>query len=232
MKPLFPYYRHRFQNELILEDLPSDVLDILLRKQDIIAYGKNEIVFREGVNAQGVFYVRSGLVKKYSVGYQGREYVFYLSGEREILGHHGLMNNEPNPNSAMTVQESELVFIPKRDFMRAMEVSPEFQSRIMGNLSHEFGVFVHYAKILAQYNVRERTALSLLIVNEKFLRGGSLDAIIQLSREDLASMVGTAKENLVRVLSDFKREGYIETKGRDILIKDFDALINLSNYFD
>ena len=84
---------------------------------------------------------------------------------------------------------------------------------------------------MAQYNVKERTALALLIVNEKYLQGGSLDAVISLSREELSSMVGTVKENLVRILREFKEGGFITTNGRGIVIKDFDALMRISNYF-
>ena len=116
--------------------------------------------------------------------------------------------------------------------MQAYRKSRDFQVKLTRNLSHEFGVFVHLTKILAQYNVRERTALMLLIVNEKFLSGGSLDAVITLSREEMASMVGTAKENLVRVLREFREENIISTKGHGIIIRDFDALMHLSNYFE
>lgn len=232
MKTLFPFSRHRFNNEVIFEDLPNEILDLLLQDQESIFYKKGEIIFKEGVQPHGVYYIKKGRAKKYTSGYQGREYLFYVSSERELLGHHGMLNNEPNPNSAAALQDSELIFIPKNNFLQAINQSQEFQARVMSNLSHEFGVFIHYAKILAQYNVRERTALALLIVNEKYLEGGSLDAVITLSREELSSMVGTVKENLVRVLKEFKEEGFISGSGRGIVIKDFDALLRISNYFD
>jgi CRP-like cAMP-binding protein len=232
MKSLFPFQRHRFNNEVILDELPDDVLDVLLKNQEIIHFKKGEIVFKEGVRPQGVYYVKKGKVKRFTTGFEGREYMFYISGERELLGHHGLLNDETNPNSAETLEDSELIFLPKRNFLQALELSRDLQIKVMRNLSHEFGVFVHFTKILAQYSVREKTALALLIVNEKYLSGGSLDAVIELSREELASMVGTVKESLVRVLREFKDEGVIATKGRGIVIKDFDALIRTSNYFD
>lgn len=232
MRSLFPFERHRFKNEDILRDLPDDVLDILLRDQEEIHFKKGQVIFREGIKPLGVYFIRSGKVKLTCNGYEGREYIFYISGEQELTGHHGLINEESNPHSATAIENSRLVFIPKRNFLLAMRNSKEFQQRLMRNLSHEYGVFVHFSKILAQYNVRERLALALLIVNEKFLSGGSLDAVINLSREELASMVGTAKESLVRVMKELKEEHIITTRGHGIVIRDFDALIKLSNYFE
>jgi len=232
MRSLFPFQRHRFNNEVILDELQDNVLDILLKQQEVINYKKGEIVLREGLRPRGVYYIQKGKVKKFTTGYEGREYMFYISGERELLGYHGLLNDETNPNSAETLEDSILIFLPKRNFLRALELSKDLQTKLMRNLSHEYGVFIHFSKILAQFNVREKTALSLLIVNEKYLSGGSLDAVIELSREELASMVGTVKESLVRILREFKDEGIIATKGRGIVIKDFDALLRISNYFN
>jgi CRP-like cAMP-binding protein len=215
-----------------MAELPDNVLDILLRNQELLMYKKGEVILRQGINAQGVYYVRKGKIRNFSVGYEGREYTFYISGERELIGHHSLISDEPNAYSAATLENSQIIFIPKQDFLSAMEHSAEFQQTVMKNLSHEFAVFVHMTKILAQYNVREKTALALLIANEKYLTGGSLDAVIELPREVLASMVGTVKENLVRILREFKDEGIISTKGHGIVIRDFDALIRLSKYFD
>lgn len=232
VRALFPYQRHRFKHEDIMEDLPDEVVDELLKDQEVIPFARGEVVFREGVRPQGVYYIRQGRVKNYTRGYEGREYLFYISGEREIIGHHGLLNGETNAGSAAVLEDSILIFIPGNNFMQAYRKSRDFQVKLTRNLSHEFGVFVHLTKILAQYNVRERTALMLLIVNEKFLSGGSLDAVITLSREEMASMVGTAKENLVRVLREFREENIISTKGHGIIIRDFDALMHLSNYFE
>ena len=214
-----------------MDDLSDEVLDILLADQEEINFRRGEIIFKEGVKPQGVYYIRKGKVKKYASGYEGRDFVFYISGEGELIGHHAVISDETNPDTAEALADCLLVFVPRRKFVEALEKSTEFHLKVMRNLSHEYGVFVHFTKILAQYSVRQRTALTLLIVNEKYLSGGSLDATINLSREELASMVGTAKESLVRILKQFKEEGIITTHGQGIVIRDFDALMRVSNYF-
>ena len=101
--------------------------------------------------------------------------------------------------------------------------------RLLKNLSHEFGVFLNATKILARYTVRERTAINLLILQRKFSVKESLTEI-EMNRDDLSSMVGTAKESLVRMLKDFKEEKLISTKGRIIIIEDLEGLIKASNF--
>ena len=231
MKTLFPYKRQKFNNELILENLPDEILDILLRNQDQLKYKKGQLLYHEGATPNGLFYIQKGRVKKFATGYDGKEHIYYICGERELLGYHPMLCDETNPDSAETLEPCELIFIPKGNFMMALKTSPDFHSKLLQNLSHECGAFINATMILAQYSVRERTALALLIINEKYLSGGSLDATIDLSRDDLSNYVGTAKESLVRILRDFKDEGFISSSGRGIVIKDFDALIRISNFF-
>ena len=104
---------------------------------------------------------------------------------------------------------------------------------MLKNLGHEFGAFIHRTKILAQLTVRERVAIFLLILWEKyvlFLDAKDTPTSINLSRDDMANLAGTTKESLVRVLHDFIEEGIITSKGRSIKIIEPLALIKVSNY--
>jgi CRP-like cAMP-binding protein len=86
--------------------------------------------------------------------------------------------------------------------------------------------------MFAQKSVRERLALQLIVIREKykvdFEPGMAVE--INMSRDDLASLVGTARENVVRVLTEFKEAGILETKGRKIIVHDVNKLINIANY--
>ena len=116
--------------------------------------------------------------------------------------------------------------------MEALNDSKEFQMKVLKSLSHEFGVFINSSKILAQFSVRERTALALLVLHEKYKSGKGEESVIDLSREELASIIGTVKETLVRVLHDFKEEGFVKIKGRGISLTDMEALARISNYYN
>jgi CRP-like cAMP-binding protein len=86
--------------------------------------------------------------------------------------------------------------------------------------------------LCARRPVRERLALQLIVVREKYKKdGGPNDPVeINMSRDDLASLVGTARENVVRIISEFKEEGILETRGRKIIVNDVRRLIEVANY--
>lgn len=104
--------------------------------------------------------------------------------------------------------------------------------RLLKTLSHEFAVLVNSLTLFSQKSVRERLALQLIVVREKYKTDSKLGMpiAINLSRDDLASLVGTARENVVRVLSEFKKDGILETKGRKIIVHDVNKLIQIANY--
>jgi CRP-like cAMP-binding protein len=213
----------------LFDDLPEPILKILKANEKLIKYKKGQLIFHEGAYATGIYYVKKGMVKKYTLGFEGREHIFYLCNEGELLGYHALLSNEPYSDSAETIEDSEIVFIPKDDFLKALNESHQLTHKILKSLSHEFGFFILSTKILSQYTVRERTALALLILEEKFQN--HTDGAIYLRRDDLAGIIGTAKETLIRVLHEFKEDGYIVVNKRPIIIKDRQALIEISNYF-
>jgi CRP-like cAMP-binding protein len=103
---------------------------------------------------------------------------------------------------------------------------------MLASLSHEFGVLVNSVTVFARMSVRERLALILLLLAEKFRnRQGSANKDIRLSRADLANMVGTATETLVRLLQEFRKEGIISTSGRSITIVKPRELIRISKFY-
>jgi CRP-like cAMP-binding protein len=104
--------------------------------------------------------------------------------------------------------------------------------RLLKTLSHEFAVMANSLTMFAQKSVRERLALQLIVLREMYkvnFKPG-MPVEISMGRDDLASLVGTARENVVRVLSEFKEAGILETKGRKIIVHDVNKLISITNY--
>jgi CRP-like cAMP-binding protein len=123
-------------------------------------------------------------------------------------------------DTACTLEDSIISFIPKDDFLEALRTSPILSNRLLKSLSHEFVVFVNGISVFAYKTVRERLALSLLILKNKYRKEveDDQDVEITVSREDLAKMVGTARETLTRLIKEFKDDGLIETTGKRIII--------------
>ena len=225
----FPYSKYNFNNQDLLSGLTTAECDRLTANKEILNFKAGTQIFKEGTEPKGIYRVLSGKVKKYTATNFGTDHIFYICGENEYLGYHAILSEEEYPDSATALLDCEVAFIPKNDFLNVVSKSHLLSQRLLKNLSHEFGVFLNATKILARYTVRERTAINLLILQRKFSVKESLKEI-EMNREDLASMVGTAKESLVRMLKDFKEEKLISTKGRIIFIEDLEGLVKASNY--
>ena len=122
------------------------------------------------------------------------------------------------------------MFIEKDYFLTVLSDSPYLQKLLMQNMSHDYTVFVNKLNFFAKRRIKERLALFLLILNEKFKSDEQIsdEAEIKVSRMDLANFTGTSIENLVRMLKQFKEKKYIRTEGKSIFIHDFEALYLLS----
>jgi CRP-like cAMP-binding protein len=194
-------------------------------------YKKGEIIFREGGIPTGIFYIKAGMVKKYKTTHKGNEQIFYLCGEGELLGYHALLGEEFYMDSAATIEDSHITFIPKDIFLNVLRNSTAFSNALLKALGHEFSLFMNSISNQATKSVRERLAFNLLILNEKFKTANQSGPVseINLSRTDLANMVGTAKETLVRLLQEFSAAGLIEKSGKALRIVDRRGLIKEAN---
>ncbi|MDE3182654.1 MAG: Crp/Fnr family transcriptional regulator [Bacteroidota bacterium] len=229
---LFPIDQWDFKSESVLEDLPPDVHEILAANKSEQIYKKGEIIFREGAFPSGIFYISKGKVKKYKIDNESREHIIYVANTGELLGYHAILAQGRYPDFAAALEESKIGFIPKEDFLDALSQSPLLNSRLLKTLSHEYAVLANSITLFSKKSVRERLALQLIVLREKYkdhLRPG-MPVEINMGRDDLASLVGTARENVVRILTEFKEDEILDTKGRKIIVHNVNKLIAIANF--
>ncbi|TMI68401.1 MAG: Crp/Fnr family transcriptional regulator [Bacteroidetes bacterium] len=232
IRELFPIDKWEFNTESILEDLPDEDMVLLMAHRSEQFYTKGEIVFREGGSPSGIFYIIEGKVKKYKLDQDGREQIIYVANTGELIGYHAVLAEDRYPDSAAALEKSKIAFIPKEDFLEALQRSKVLSRRLLKTLSHEFAVLVNSLSLFSQKAVRERLALQLIVLREKYKQNFKPGMLVEInmSRDDLASLVGTARENVVRVLGEFKEKGIIKTQGRKIIVQDVKQLIGIANY--
>ena len=232
LKGIFPIDKWDFNTQSILSDLLPDEYEALFKNTTRENYARGEIIFREEANPSGIFYIISGKVKKYKADNFGKEKIFYVANTGELIGYHAVLAGERFPDSAAALEACTISFIPKEDFLNVIDQSQVLSRRLLKTLSHEFGVFATNISVFAQRSVRERLAITLIVLREKYKNEATegQPIFINLSREDLASMAGTTRENVVRLLREFKDEQLIATQGRKIWITDIKKMIAISNY--
>lgn len=217
----------RLKTSQLFEGLSNGELEQLMGSGVTHKYRKGEIIFRDGGIPTGIYYVNTGMVKKYKETAKGGEQIFYICSDGELLGYHALLGEEHYPDSAATIEDSEITFIPKESFLHVLRNSTALSNSLLKALGHEFSLFINNITNLATKTVRERLAFNLLLLEEKFQRSAGDRGVkeIVMSRTDLANMVGTAKETLVRLLQEFKRGHLIEIKGKGIRIIDRQGIV-------
>ncbi|WP_425075485.1 Crp/Fnr family transcriptional regulator [Psychroserpens sp. S379A] len=220
---------YSFNNQDLFIGLPDSICEILKSNISTKSYRAGDYIFKEGERPRGIYRVKNGKVKKFTGTKFGNEHIFYMCAESEFLGYHAVLSQELYADSAIAIMDSEIEFIPISNFTTAVNESHQLSQHLLKNLSHEFRVYINATKILAKYTVRERTALNLLILETKFSTASQDRTEIIVNREDLASMVGTAKESVVRMLKDFKDENLITTKRRSIFIEDYNSIVKVAN---
>lgn len=232
LKEIFPIDKWDFKSQSILSDLPPHDLNLLNLNRTERLYKKGETVFWERSYPAGIFYILEGKIKKYKVDSTGREQIIYVANKGELIGYHAVLSESRYPDSAAALEESMISFIPKDDFLYTLQQSEELNKRLLKTLSHEFEVLANNLSLFAQKSVRERLALRLIVLREKYKTDfqPGMPVEINMGREDLANLVGTARENVVRILAEFKEDKILETKGRVVIIYDVNKLIKIADY--
>jgi CRP-like cAMP-binding protein len=191
-----------------LQDLSND------RKKR--TYKKKETIFFEGDNANSLYYVNSGKVKAIKTDDYGKELVTDLYGAGEFMGYVALLEGAPYKETGIAIEDTEISFIPKDDFTSLITRNRDVANKFIKMLSNNVTEKEERLLRLAYGTVRERTAEALIDLQENHSEPDSDE--IRISREDLASIVGTATESLIRTLSEFKTDGLIEIDGRKVKI--------------
>jgi len=194
----------------------------LTKERKLRTYKKKKDIFQEGDVPHALYHVNRGKVKTYKTNDDGKELITGLYVEGDFFGFESLLEGEFG-ESATAMEEAELALIPKSDFLTLIYGNREVSKKFIEILCDKVGEKEKQLLDLAYNTVQQRTATALLNVYSKYGSPGN-DAPLLISREDLANMVGTATETVIRVLSDFKDERLIEIQSGKIYVIDTDRL--------
>ena len=216
-----------FESDKILSSLLATNRDYFLSKAEQLTFKKGKLIFYDGGIPTGIFLIQKGRAKIYKRGIEGREQIFYIYKKGDLFGYHGLLCNEKYEDSCEALDDCIVWFVSKSDFEHLMVKIPKLKMLLIQNMSHEFGVLVNTITVLAQKTLRERLALYLLVLNERYDTVNNRTQI-NLPREDLANIIGTVRESLGRILKEFKEEKLISINNKSIEIIDFKKMLKLA----
>tara|TARA_R110002073_G_scaffold306012_5_gene475178 strand:+ start:22302 stop:22991 length:690 start_codon:yes stop_codon:yes gene_type:complete len=180
---------------------------------------KGEVLFDEGDHINGVFCIKDGVCKVTKMSSNGKEQIIKLIKKGDLIGERSLVSNEVANLKATAINDMEVCFIPKEEIIKDLNNNSNFTMSVLKDLAASLKEADNIIVDMAQKTVKQRLAETLLHLNKSY-GSNEIDKPldIQLSREDIASIIGTATESAIRLLSTFKKEKLILLKGKEIYI--------------
>lgn len=204
----------------------NESLEKLTHEKRTKKFNKKDTVFFEEDYPNFLYFVNSGKIKTSKMNKDGKDFITGLYSDGDFFGYLEMIKDSNYTETASALENSELTLIPREDFLKLLysskEVSSKFIKMLAGSMAEKQAELLN----LAYDTVRKRVADSLLKLSEKYNTGNDANFSMSISRDDLAAIVGTATESVIRTLSEFKADGYINIKGSNITILAPDKLKN------
>ena len=176
--------------------------------KDRYEYKPGATVYCEGNIGNHIFYVVKGEVKTFKVNEDGKELITEIFKEKSFFGFTSFLNHRPYTENAEAILPTEIIKLEKNELLNLIKTNPQLALNFMDLLSADLDNIKEHLMHIAYDSVRKKTADALL----QLIPEGSRENLIHISRSDLASRIGIAKETLTRTLTDFKDENLIRTK--------------------
>lgn len=211
-----------------LKALRKEELIHLSNCKDSYTVKKGEAIFSEGDMMNGVYCIKEGTCKLVKMGSNGKDSILKLIKKGELLGQRSVLSEEASNLSAVAMDDMRVCYIPKSEMMQFFNENNKFSLEVTRDICAQLKEANTFNSNHSNKSVKERLAFTILHIAE--LGGSDAEGLLnlQLSREELASMVGTATESCIRLLSDFKKSGYIDLVGKKIKIMNVKELKKMS----
>lgn len=220
---------HRQQS--IFCNTQPDVLDDIGEHKTCMSFKRGETIFHEGGHGFGIYCISSGKIKLSISGEDGKEQIVRLAKAGDVVGYRAVLSGDRYGATAVALEETNVCFIPKDLFHKSLKNDINLTLETLKMMSHQLHEAEQRITHLAQKPVRERLAEALLFMLGTYgYEDDGQSIAVQLSREDIANIVGTATETAIRILSELNRDGIIALNGKRIGIVNEGELYRVANF--
>lgn len=219
------------REEGIFCDMALDELSDVSHHKISNTYKKGQTLFVQGNHPFGIYCISKGNIKLTKIGIDGKETIVRIVHGGDILGHRSLFTDDNYSATATAMEDTEVCFIDKKFILKVIENNPTVALSIINKLSRDMGTAEKKLTSLHQKNVRERLAELILSLKASHgvKEGKRWKIELKLTREEMATMIGTANETVIRFMTEFKEAGIIEQEGKVLYVTDEEELLNWAN---
>lgn len=219
--------KHDYLRQIsIFSELNNEYLEKIHNISILRKYGKGRIIFMEGEPGEAFFYVKSGLVKISKLSRDGREHILHILNEGHIFAEITLFNKTEYPATAEVLEEAEIGMIKNEDLEKVIIQNPELSLQLIKYLNRRLEEAHVKIRNLALYDTYGRTAQALIKLAEDYGRKSSrgIELDLNISRQELANIVGTTRETVTRALTAFRKEKAIDIDKNTIILTDLEKV--------
>jgi len=209
-----------FSKERLLGDLPRPVLEGFDAISSHESYPKGAILFVEGQEARGVFILSNGRAKLSASSADGKSLLLRIAEPGEVIGLPGAISGKTYVLTAEALEAIEASFISRGPFMQFLRENGEAALRVAEILNEIYHATFQEVRYLGlSGSAAEKLARFLLdVAASRAQNNGQLCATLLLTHEEIAEMIGVARETVTRLFASFKRERLIEVRGSTLMI--------------
>lgn len=213
-------------------DLEQSALAGVSGNKVMNTYKRGQTIFFQGNPPFGLYCIAQGKIKVSKLGSDGKESIIRIAGPGDVLGHRSLFSKENYSATATVMEDAHICFLDKNYIFTALKTEPSMALNLIQKLSRDMGAAESRNASMSQKSARERLAELFLTFRKSYgveEKDGRIRLDIKLSRDEIASIVGTAHETIIRLVSEFKEEGLLEQDGKIIYIINEEKLCEFAN---
>ena len=215
-------------NDLLSSANNDETLETLSLNREVLVCQKKQVIYKEGSTPRFLYYIQKGKVRTYKIHEDGKQLATGLHNSGDFLGYVALLEDAPYKEMAQAMEDTELVLIPRKDFQDLANKNISVATKLVKMLAKNVTENEQTLLGIAYNTLRKKVASALTSVQNKYQEDNNEPFYIDISRDDLASIAGTATESLIRTLGEFKTEKLIDvSKDNRIKILNAKKLANL-----
>lgn len=215
----------------VFKDFDQNLSGRLSENKVVTQYKKGETLFHQGTPTFGMYCIGSGKVKLSKLNEAGGETIFSIATSGELIGYQDHIQNPEYLTTGTVLENCTACFITNEYMHELLHTQPGVAVYLLQQTTKSMETVSSYGHASLHMNVKNRVASLLVTLGKHFgvKEGGKLKIDLRLTRQEMASMIGTASETMIRALSELKSQGVLEQQGNYILINDMDRLFKQSN---
>lgn len=205
-------------SKFIREVKGMESLNLISGERDIHRFKKKHVLFSEGLRPSTVYFMISGKVKEYLINEDGKELITNMYTKGDFFGYTAILEDISYTETAQVIEDAELMLIPKSDFLQLIYNDRQVAKQFINLLTHNVREKEERLLNLAYNSLRKKVATGIIEVIDKFKDEKEGKLFVDISRDDLANVVGSAQESMIRTLKEFKTENLIEIIEGNIIV--------------